>query len=300
MLRWLAIALALHVAVLGVFAWLTPSPREAASAEPSPSLELIYASVEPVSVDDGARGEQDPADAERLAATSSPAAVPSRPERARAVGEAERTALGSSDFGAAEGAAAEAQGAGGASAVPAEGAEPSSAPVRLMLTPGELHDFARRVDATPRAGRPRQSIQRALEQGRLQQVVAAGGGGTGLLISAARDAARAGGPAEGRARFLTVLDSEGRITGVTLAEGGSEWDDVLRALLQALLGRSVPVGHTARGLHAEIEVDVAYRLPSGRGSAIGQDGLGFDFDVADAGAGRTRVVRTRLVGLEPL
>jgi hypothetical protein len=127
---------------------------------------------------------------------------------------------------------------------------------------------------------------------------ALGLGSGGPVLAVARDAALSALVDESAATIYVDADSSGRVTTARVVSStgdGAGWNEVARAIVKGLRGRTLKMPPDARGITVTVRLEVAVRLPSGAraghpvstGVSDGMFTLGFD--VADA-AGRPRRV----------
>ncbi len=192
-----------------------------------------------------------------------------------------------------------------------------------------LSDALAIVSKSPDQARPA-AIQTHLDRALASQDLANGRGPGGAVAAAASRIAQEIGPNWGSVLLATVVDRDGRVIDVELLDAaGAGWARVPQALFRALRQLTLPIGRAmaTRGVRIVTRVAAALRLPSGAlapvrvippGNATreyrdaptrdassqpppqGLPMLGLEFDVADIGQPRRKVVSVQTVSVTPL
>lgn len=185
------------------------------------------------------------------------------------------------------------------------------------------------VRESPDQARPA-AIQTHLDRALASSDLASGRGPGGAVATAASEIAREIGPNWGSVLLATVIGSDGRVVDVELLEAaGAGWTRVPQALFRALRQLSIPLGRAMakRGVRIVTRIASALRLPSGALAPVrvippgdtarqyrdaptgnasrqpppqGVPVLGLEFDVADIGQPRRRVVSVQTLSVTPL
>ncbi len=326
MWRWLAAALAAHVAVLLVLTLIVPVTRtlvppravmagEEAGASRIGGERTVWLSVDAPNVPNvpnvpgvsrGARAEAPDAAPKNVAppppGRSHPSDGESRGPEAQAAGLGDSAdhipgTLGTTERG-----------------------------IRLGLGFSEALAMVRK---SPDQARPA-AIQTQLDRALASSDLASGRGPGGAVATAASEIAREIGPNWGSVLLATVIGSDGRVVDVELLDAaGAGWTRVPRALFRALRHLTIPLGTAMakRGVRIVTRIASALRLPSGalapvrvtppteaarqyrdaptstagaERSAKGVPLLGLEFDVADIGQPRRKVVSVQTLSVTPL
>ncbi len=143
-------------------------------------------------------------------------------------------------------------------------------------------------------------VELSMRDAQLEHDHAAGLDGSGAVIGAAEEVARANdAPLNSKAMFELTVDPHGDVTSVhlmaaTAAEGA--WERIGASLVSSLRARR-PVLRHGTAMVVTLEITSRWQLPSGDnpGSPVGSDRGGLSFDVTDIGARPLRVVHARIV-----
>lgn len=108
-------------------------------------------------------------------------------------------------------------------------------------------------------------------------------------------------PQVGWATFDVFTDAAGNVTGVKVMDFNVDpqgWAEVAKRIQAALASKKLQVPGDANGVHVRVRVEASMRLPSGatKGVTLSKKGMGIDFDLADIGSSKTRVVTVRVIG----